>query len=181
MSCLQWRLHVGNTTSASRPRRPWECFAQRSAACGVMQPLKLGATSSWIGAASSLACSHPPPAQRVWVATPILTSRSATSSTPSSRTPGAVFTPVRGGRTGTSTLGISFLRFCFRVHLLALLLDGPYGEEAMLLDVNAVPRVAPATLGAGAGGGAPPSSSPSHFTEHDIYDQELGRPMRVKG
>ena len=37
-----------------------------------------------------------------------------------------------------------------------------------------VPRVAPATLGAGAGGGAPPSSSPSHFTEHDIYDQELG-------
>ena len=44
-----------------------------------------------------------------------------------------------------------------------------------------VPRVAPATLGAGAGGGAPPSSSPSHFTEHDTYDQELGRPMRVKG
>jgi len=29
--------------------------------------------------------------------------------------------------------------------------------------------------------GYPPSSSPSHFTEHDIYDQELGRPMRVKG
>ena len=28
---------------------------------------------------------------------------------------------------------------------------------------------------------APPSSSPSHFTEHDTYDQELGRPMRVKG
>ena len=44
-----------------------------------------------------------------------------------------------------------------------------------------VPRVAPATLGAGAGGGAPPSSSPSHFTEDDIYDQELGRPMGVKG
>ena len=44
-----------------------------------------------------------------------------------------------------------------------------------------VPRVAPATLCAGAGGGAPPSSSPSHFTEHDTYDQELGRPMRVKG
>ena len=44
-----------------------------------------------------------------------------------------------------------------------------------------VPRVAPTTLGAGAGGGAPPSSPPSHFTEHDIYDQELGRPMRVKG
>ena len=38
-----------------------------------------------------------------------------------------------------------------------------------------VPRVAPATLGEGAGGGAPPSSLPSHFTEHDIYDQELGR------
>ena len=36
---------------------------------------------------------------------------------------------------------------------------------------NPVPRVAPATLGAGAGGGAPPSSSPSRFTEHDIYDQ----------
>ena len=46
---------------------------------------------------------------------------------------------------------------------------------------SGVPRVAPATLGEGAGGGAPPSSSPSHFTEHDIYDQELGRPMRVKG
>ena len=27
----------------------------------------------------------------------------------------------------------------------------------------------------------PLSSSPSHFTEHDIYDQELDRPMRVKG
>ena len=26
-----------------------------------------------------------------------------------------------------------------------------------------------------------PSSSPSHFTEHGIYDQELGRPMKVKG
>ena len=47
--------------------------------------------------------------------------------------------------------------------------------------VAVVPRVAPATLSAGAGGGAPPSSSPSHFTEHDTYDQELGRPMRVKG
>jgi len=46
---------------------------------------------------------------------------------------------------------------------------------------SVVPRVAPAILGAGAGGAALPSSSPSHFTEHDIYDQELGRPMRVKG
>ena len=43
-----------------------------------------------------LACSHPPPAPRVRVATPILTSRTATSSTPSPRTPGAVLTPVRG-------------------------------------------------------------------------------------
>jgi len=29
--------------------------------------------------------------------------------TPSPRTPGAVFTPVRGGRTGMSTSGASFL------------------------------------------------------------------------
>ena len=68
-----------------------------------------GATSSWIAAASSLACSHPPPAPRVRVATPILTSRTTTSSTPSPRTPVAVFTPVRGGRTGMSTSGASFL------------------------------------------------------------------------
>ena len=52
------------------------------------------------------------------------------------------------------------------------------GSGALL---GRVPRVAPATLGAGAGGGAPPSSPPSHSTEDDTYDQELGRPMRVKG
>ena len=55
------------------------------------------------------------------------------------------------------------------------------GGLLMFIARGLVPRVAPATPGAGAGGGAPPSSSPSHFTEHDIYDQELGRPMRVKG
>ena len=57
----------------------------------------------------------------------------------------------------------------------AFLASGPRAVATL------VPRVALATLGAGAGGGAPPSSSPSHFTEHDTYDQELGRPMRVKG
>jgi len=70
-----------------------------------------GATSSWIAAASSLACSRPPPAPRVRLATPILTSRTTTSSTPSLWTPDAVFTPVRGERTGMSTSGVSFLGF----------------------------------------------------------------------
>ena len=59
-------------------------------------------------------------------------------------------------------------------------MSGRHADKGRSVRV-AVPRVAPATLGAGAGGRAPPSSSPSHFTEHDIYDQELGRPMRVKG
>ena len=68
-----------------------------------------GATSSWIAAASLLACSHLPPAPRVWVATPILALRTMTSSTPSPRTPDAVFTPVRGGKTGISTSGVNFL------------------------------------------------------------------------
>ena len=89
------------------------------------------ATSSWIAAASSLACSHPPPSPHVRVATPILASRTTTYFTPSPRTPDAVFTPVRGGRTGMSTSG-AVLWFCLRVHLLALfsvtlLLDGPCG------------------------------------------------------
>ena len=43
-----------------------------------------GATSSWIAAASSLACSNPSPAPRVQVVTPILTSRTTTSSAPQS-------------------------------------------------------------------------------------------------
>ena len=34
-----------------------------------------------------------------------------------------------------------------------------------------VPRAALAALGAGAGGGAPPSSSPLHIQEPDTYDQ----------
>ena len=95
-------------TTTSRPRRPLACSALGSAACRVMQPFSPGATSSWIAAASSLACSRPPPVPHVWVATPILTLRIATSSTPSPRTPDVVFTPVRGGRTGMSTSGVSF-------------------------------------------------------------------------
>ena len=71
-----------------------------------MLPLSPGATSSWITAASSLACSCPPPAPRVRVATPVLTSRTATSSTPSPQTPDAVFTPTCCGRTGKSTSGV---------------------------------------------------------------------------
>ena len=55
--------------------------------------------------------------------------------TPIPLTPGAMFTPVRGGRTGTSVLGVSSRVKC-----------GVY---------LSVPRVATATLGAGAGG-APP-------------------------
>ena len=53
-------------------------------------------------------CSHPPPAPRARVATPILTLRTSASSTPSPRTIAAVFTPARGERTGTLTSGISF-------------------------------------------------------------------------
>ena len=43
------------------------------------------------------------------VATPVLTSRTATSSTPSPRTPDAVVTPVRVGRTRMPKSGVSFL------------------------------------------------------------------------
>ena len=50
----------------------------------------------------------PPPAPNVLVATPILTSRTTTSSTPSPQTPDVVFTPVRGGRSGMSTSGVGF-------------------------------------------------------------------------
>ena len=49
-------------------------FAQRPATCGVMRPFSLEAISSWIAAASSLACSCSPPEPRARVATPILTS-----------------------------------------------------------------------------------------------------------
>ena len=41
--------------------------------------------------------SRPPSASRLRMATPVLTWRTATSSTPSPRASGAVFTPVRGG------------------------------------------------------------------------------------
>ena len=55
--------------------------------------------------------------------------RTTTSSTPSPRTPDAVFALFRGGRTGVSTSGVSFLGFCLRVQLLALLLYGKNGRE----------------------------------------------------
>ena len=101
-------------TTTSRPRRPLACSAQGTAARGVTRPFSPGATSSWIAAASSLACSrHPPPAPRMRVATLILTSRTKTSSTPKPRTPDTVLTPVRGGRTGMSTSGVSFFVFFF--------------------------------------------------------------------
>jgi len=41
-----------------------------------------------------LACSRPLPEPRARVATPVLTSRTATFSTPSPQTPGAAFTPI---------------------------------------------------------------------------------------
>ena len=69
-------------TTTSRPRRPLVCSAQGSLACGAMRLFSPGATSSWTGAASLLACSRLPPAPRVQVAPPILTSKTATSSTP---------------------------------------------------------------------------------------------------
>jgi len=68
-------------------------------------------TSSWTGATSSLACSRRAPVPRARVATPILTSRTTTSSTPSLRTPDAALTPVRGGRTGSSTSGVSRVKY----------------------------------------------------------------------
>ena len=52
--------------------RPWACSAQGFAACGVMRPFLPEAAKSWIAAASSLACCHPPPTPRVRVATPVL-------------------------------------------------------------------------------------------------------------
>ena len=88
-------------TTTSRPRSLRACSAQGSTACWDMRPhaqhtrtplhpaalasvpygvvlvrvrvrpLSPGVTSSWNAAASSLACSHPPPAPRVRVATPI--------------------------------------------------------------------------------------------------------------
>ena len=42
-------------TTTSRPRRPLAYSGQGPAACGVMRPFSPGATSSWTGAASSLA------------------------------------------------------------------------------------------------------------------------------
>jgi len=90
-------------------KSPKEAIGMIRSRCGVMRPFSPGETSSWTGAASSLACSRPPPAPRVWVATPILTSRTATSSTPSPRTADAVFTPVRGGQTRTLKSDVSFL------------------------------------------------------------------------
>jgi len=66
------------------------------------------AYSSCTAAASSLGCSRPPPAPRARVATPVQTSRTMTSSTPSPRViPDAAFTPVRGGRTATLMSGVS--------------------------------------------------------------------------
>ena len=101
-------------TTTSRPRRPWACFAQGSAACGVMRPFSPGATSPWIAAASSLAYSHPPPAPRVRVATPVLLSSNFENydlfhaqSTDTGRGVHA-----RLWRTNqTSTSGVSFLGF----------------------------------------------------------------------
>jgi len=102
-------MQLGATSRTEHPARSRVHFThsdrdilirKRSAACGAMRPFSPGATSSWIAAASPLACSHPPPSPRVRVVTPIPTSRTATSSTLCPRTPDAVFTPVRGRRTG---------------------------------------------------------------------------------
>ena len=64
---------------------------------------------SWTGVSSSFACSRMPPAPYAQAATPILTSKTTASFTPSPQTPDAVFTPVRGGQTGTLTSGVSSL------------------------------------------------------------------------
>ena len=86
-----------------------------------MRPFSPGATLPWIAAVIPMACSHPPPA-------PILTSRTATSSTPSPQTHRARCSrPFVAGEPGCRRQAQWFLGFCLRVHLLALLLDGPYG------------------------------------------------------
>jgi len=59
-----------------------------------LDDLILDRSRKLVGLQSPAACAR--------VATPILTSRTTTSSTPSPRTPGAVFKPVRGGRTRMS-------------------------------------------------------------------------------
>jgi len=51
------------------PKEALGMLHARDVACGIMWTILPGATSSWTGAASSLACSRPPPAQRVRVAT----------------------------------------------------------------------------------------------------------------
>ena len=76
----------------------------------VMWPSSPGATYSCIAAASPLACRRSPPAPGVRVTTPIPTSRTTNSSKPSPRIPDAVFTPIRGGRTGMSTSGVRFVK-----------------------------------------------------------------------
>ena len=58
-------------TTTSHPSRSLACFAQGPVERGAMGPFRPGATSSWTGAARSLACSRLPPAPRVRVATPI--------------------------------------------------------------------------------------------------------------
>jgi len=100
-------------TTTSRPRRPWESSAQ-SAARGVMWPSSPGTISPWIAAACGW---------RLWSFLRDLRPLSRPVPTLSSQTPDTALTPVRGERTGVLTSGL-----CLRLHLLALLLDGPYGE-----------------------------------------------------
>ena len=110
-----WVVNVAPTAAAVWAERtcevagrPEACSAQGSVAYGAMRPFSPGATSSWTGAASSLASSRPPPAPRVLVATSVITSRTTTSSTPSPLTPVTVFVLVHGRRTETPALGVSF-------------------------------------------------------------------------
>jgi len=60
----------------------WHLHVHLAQLCGILR--------------GSLGRSRPPPAPRVRVATPVLTPRTATSSTLSPRAPDAVFMPVRG-------------------------------------------------------------------------------------
>ena len=48
------------------PKEDLGMFRSRIRPCGAMRQLSPGATASWIAAASSLACSRPPPAPHAW-------------------------------------------------------------------------------------------------------------------
>jgi len=96
-SCAE--SYVGRYDDKS-PKEAFGMFRSRARCVWVrvIRPFAPRVTLSWTEAASSLICSRRPPVLRARVTTPTPTPRTITFSTPSFGKPGAVFTPVRGGR-----------------------------------------------------------------------------------